>query len=299
MSFSDLDFWRLSDELSVIDVALLSAGHDPGEVRVVGRDPAFAPIESIEHDHQYGPRTYDDQGFRAVFKALRNRILNNEISAIIAYRARLRGTVLVGSDPYDEPPDESELAVDYEILLRVSGDNQRFLFGGADEIETTETIFILREPDWNETRVRVEDVKRWFAERGVSPEFFFPQGKQEGFRQEQNPRYSPKLACAVAAWEAVQQPQPNKSVKQSLEAWITSNGVNYGVGGDDGVVSPTAAAEVAKIANWNPKGGATPTAIETAVEPKEIENFIEQPRKGGGGGFGAGFSTDLDDEIPF
>lgn len=294
MNVSTLELWRLSDELSVIDAALLVAGHDPGEVRVAGHDPALSPIESISSDENYGPREYEDQGFRAVFKALRLAIMSNKVSAVVAYRARPKGTVLDPDEPYGESPADNEISVKYQILLRASGTAQRHLFGGAQNIQASEELHILCEPDWNATILLVEDFRSWLSERGITPEFFFPQGATEGFRDRRHPRYAPKLACAVSAWEAVERPQPNKSVKMSLEAWIMSNGVNFGLGGDDGIVSQSAAGEVAKIVNWNPKGGATPTALEVPYEPKRIENYSRPADSQG-----SGFSHDLDDEIPF
>ena len=277
MSISELDLWRLSDELSLVDVALLASGHDPGDVRPFGTDPASCPIETIYEDEDFGRRREADNGFRAVFKALKRAVMANKISATIAYRARMENQVFEGGEFYSISPKANEFEQDFEVIIRVSNEKRRFVFGDKDFFENVDILHISRDADWYETTVDVEDVRVWFAERGVHPPFFFPNGKVEGFRNRQHPRYSPKLTCAVAAWEAVERPQPNKSVKQSLEAWVTSNGVNFGIAGEDGTVSPTAASEVAKIANWNPKGGATPTAIEFNEEqtPKRIANDTE------------------------
>lgn len=289
MSISELDLWRLSDELSVVDVALLAAGHNPGEVRPFGPDPMICPIESIQSHEDYGRHELADQGFRAVFKALRGAVFRNKISARMHYRARLRGEMYDAEQCYPESDNDSEIEVKYEIIINPKIGHRHCFLGGAENIQSSEHLRIIREPNWHETTVDVEDVRYWFAERGVHPPFFFPNGIAEGFRNRQHPRYSPKLACAVAAWEAIEKPQPNKSVKQSLEAWVVSNGVNFGMGGDDNTVTQTAAGEVAKVANWNPKGGATPTAIAVGEEPKPIENYTVR----------SGYAPDLDDEIPF
>lgn len=289
MSISELDLWRLADELSVVDIALLAVGHNPGEVRPFGPDPALCAIETIRSDEEYGRCECPDQGFRAVFKILRTAIIRNKIKARIFYRARLKGAIYDAEQMYDETASENEVELKYEVIIHPPSNQFHYLFGGTQNIESSDRLLVIRDPDWYETTVEVEDVRYWFAEKGVHPPFFFPNGVAEGFRNRQHPRYSPKLACAVAAWEAIEQPQPNKSVKQSLEAWVMSNGVNYGMGGDDNTVTQTAASEVAKVVNWNPKGGATPTAIAAAEEPKTIENY--EVRRG--------YVPDLDDEIPF
>lgn len=289
MSISELEFWRLSDELSVVDVALLATGHDPGKVRPFGPDPASCPIESIQEDNQYGRAEIDDQGFRAVFKGLKGAIYRNKIAANFRYKARLQREYISDLSNYPESKSGNETAFPYELMLETPANSRRLFFGGTENIDSTEILHIIRDPDWHETTLVVDDVTAWFSSRSVYPAFFFPDGKAEGFRNRHHPRYSPKLACAVAAWEAVEHPQPKKSVKQSVEAWVTGNGVNYGLAGEDGTVSPTAAGEIAKVANWNRKGGATPTLSQAADEPKRIENYIER----------TGFRTDLDDEIPF
>jgi len=64
LTLSSMDYWRLSDELSVVDAALLTVGHNPGEVRPYGNDITTAEIETISSDEQYGRRSVDDEGFR-------------------------------------------------------------------------------------------------------------------------------------------------------------------------------------------------------------------------------------------
>lgn len=67
------------------------------------------------------------------------------------------------------------------------------------------------------------------------------------------------------------------SVKQTVSAWLQSNASRYGVGDENGIVSPTLADELAKIVNWNTGGGANPTSgsIEHQSDKEEgpIENY--------------------------
>lgn len=64
-----------------------------------------------------------------------------------------------------------------------------------------------------------------------------------------------------------------------MAEWIISNGVQFGLGNDEGVVSPTVAEEIAKVANWQTSGGATPTTQLEDDNQKEdlgpIGNFKE------------------------
>ncbi len=65
MTLSKLDYWRLADELSVVDAAILITGNDPSQTH----DSADfnEPPEFVQ--------TTNYEGFDAAFKALRTAIL--------------------------------------------------------------------------------------------------------------------------------------------------------------------------------------------------------------------------------
>ncbi|MEY8143662.1 hypothetical protein [Falsihalocynthiibacter sp. CO-5D18] len=289
-----LDYWRLSDELSVIDATFLTLNLDPGSFELSDlSDPANSKIVKIAdfEDREYRAVYNGDipevelepNQFRAVFKALRNAVLNNRIRANVVTRGREPSYVVEESIPYDTGRIESEEVLNYKYLVgrgtpklfsnSVNIQNVKVSFGG-DEHED-DVIYILKEPDWSETKLAVDDVKEWYTSRGLYPEFFFWKGLKEGFRDAKNPRYSAKLATAVAAWETVKKAGKNKSVKQSLLDWVLGNGVQFGLGNIESVVSPTVAEEVAKIANWHTGGGATKTA--TGDEDDENESEQKDP----------------------
>ncbi|WP_298928114.1 hypothetical protein [uncultured Ramlibacter sp.] len=67
-----------------------------------------------------------------------------------------------------------------------------------------------------------------------------------------HPRYTPKLAAAVHAWEAVTEPLPGSTTKQSLEKWLTENASRFDLSGK-------AIGECAAVSNWMTKGGAPKT----------------------------------------
>lgn len=111
--------------------------------------------------------------------------------------------------------------------------------------------------------------------------------------------YAPKLAAAVAAWEAVTSDPKRlrgKSPKQALEAWLTEHAAEYDLVNKDGTPNKTGIEEAAKVANWQPAGGApkTPTPLQKPSPGFGLDNtngFVEQ------GGEFAG--TSPDDELPF
>ncbi|MEP3329193.1 hypothetical protein [Sedimentitalea sp.] len=76
---------------------------------------------------------------------------------------------------------------------------------------------------------------------------------------------------------AIREPQSNKSVKATVVSWITTNGVNFGLADKDGMLSGSAVEEIAKVVNWDTKGGANPTGgpVEPDSEPnlEPVENF--------------------------
>ncbi|SFJ75351.1 hypothetical protein [Celeribacter neptunius] len=285
VGLSQEDLWRLSDSLSVIDAAILITGNNPEEKSADYDDYGDAIGQSQRRDYA---------GYEAVFKALRAAILSNKLRADV--RHSMRGT-RYGTDtdydgvPYEivQMPHEEQLSYEYLIARQETSDNGRhpLNYGGktrlnfsVDDIRQDRFFYIHKEPNWEQTLIAVDDLKDWLSERGIHPPFFFPQGKSEGFRDKNHPRYAPKLATAVAAWEAVTTASANASVKQTLATWIQSNGVKYGLGDEKEIVSATAADEVAKIANWNLKGGANPTAVNEDLPKDEKREPIENYKFG-------------------
>lgn len=72
--------------------------------------------------------------------------------------------------------------------------------------------------DLNEAVIRADDLKKWLKEKGVRSGFFFPEVTEivePDYLDRNHPRYSPKLAAAVRAWQAVDDPG-KKHPKQAL-----------------------------------------------------------------------------------
>jgi len=194
-----LDYWRLCDELSVVQAALLIVGKDPSGVQ-----------ESIDHQQSSNrPKGYD-----AAKAALINSINGKRLAAKVVHTV----------------------------------DDDGFSRGG---------------PDWHQTTIMVEDLRVWLRDRGIKTGFFFPAPEVgPDYLSEFNPNYSPKLAAAIGAWKAVSadtELRRGKSVKQALNVWLRQHANEFGLTKEDGNPNEQGIEDVAKIANWDTKGGAPRT----------------------------------------
>jgi hypothetical protein len=196
----ELDYWRLCDEVSVVQAALLFVGEDPSERQ--------GYIENEPPKNR--PRGYD-----AVRAALVNAIRGDRLSAKI---------------------------------IRVA---DQFGNDGIDGI------------DWYQTTVLVEDLRTWLKSRGVTTGFFFPI-EEEGpdYLSSSHDHFSPKLAAAIKAWLAITSDpelRRGKTVKQAIIVWLRQHANEFGLTKEDGNPNEQGIEEVAKIANWDMKGGAPKT----------------------------------------
>ncbi|MEL6112726.1 MAG: hypothetical protein AAFR20_07970 [Pseudomonadota bacterium] len=129
------------------------------------------------------------------------------------------------------------------------------------------------EIDVSESRVDVASLKEWLLEKGFHDHFFFfPDGVESEFLDPEHPRYAPKLAAAVTAWRALDDPekQTAKTPKQAISKWLREHASRFGLSNEDGKPNEYAIEEVAKIANWQPKGGA-PTTPSSSSATKQNE----------------------------
>jgi hypothetical protein len=192
-----LDHWRLCDELSVIQAALL----------IVGADPSGCESSSN------GPEV----GYDAAKTALMNAIIGKRLRAKVAY----------------------------------------------DYVEGEDGEWTRSKPDWHQTTIVVEDLRAWLKSRGVSTGFFFPEPQAvPDFLSKSHENFSSKLAAAIQAWKAVTadpELRNGKSVKQALMVWLRQHASEYGLTKEDGSPNEQGIDDVAKVANWDTKGGAPRT----------------------------------------
>lgn len=286
-NLSSIDYWRLADELSVINAAILITGNDPSSHYY------------DQEDRRVQQTSYD--GFDAAFSALRNAVLGNKIRANIAMWAR-DSVEIVDQHMFqgeamtfrrEVHADGQEVAIPFDTLIRASNyattifSNREIVLLG---LAKATTLYVLKEPSWERTTIDVEDLKNWLSAKGIYPDFFFPKGVVDDIGNDEHPRYSAKLACAVAAWKAVEKPKQNMSIKATVRAWVQSNAVIFGVADKDGIPPETAIEEISKVVNWETKGGANPTYVSahSDAEPFDTEiNNIPMIQDG------------LDSDIPF
>jgi len=199
-----LDYWRLCDELSIIQAALLLAESDPS-----GENGYAENWQMHQRPH----------GYEAAKTAITN-----------AFR---RGAI------------KGRLIPNYEYDIN---GNQ------CGEIEDSINLV--------ESRVDVESLRGWLTTRGIRTGFFFPTATDApDYLDPKNPRYAPKLAAAVRAWQSVTD-AGGKHPKQALAKWLREHAAEFGMTDDEGKPNETGIEEAAKVANWQPGGGAPKTPGE-------------------------------------
>ena len=112
-----------------------------------------------------------------------------------------------------------------------------------------------------DSTVEVQSLRSWLASRGIETGFFFPDITVSGtpdYLDSKHQRYAPKLAAAVMAWQSVTD-TGKLSPKQALLKWVRENAAAFALTDSDGKQNETGIEEVAKVANWNDKGGAPTT----------------------------------------
>ncbi len=199
-----LDYWRLCDELTVIQAALLVAGREPsGNAQYNAERTVHPPV-----------------GYEAAREAIANALR----------RGAIKGQIV---------PLYEEDAHAY-----------------IQEIPGSVDIY--------KSQIEVNSLKAWLAARGLKTGFFFPEKSvAQDYLDPRHARYAPKLAAAVFAWLATgdESASKGKSPKQALTKWLREHAHEFGLTDEDGKPNETGIEEAAKVANWQPGGGApkTPT----------------------------------------
>lgn len=199
-----IDYWRLCDELSIVQAALLLAECDPS-----GEFCYAEKWDMHERPHGY------EAAKTAIANALRRGAIKGEL--IPVYQYDINGNV-------------------------------------RDVIDNS--------VDFSESRLDVESLRQWLQTRGFRTGFFFPATTDApDYLDPRNPRYAPKLAAAVRAWQSVIDPG-GKTPKQALMKWLREHAAEFAMTDEEGVPNETGIEEAAKVANWQPGGGAPRTPVE-------------------------------------
>jgi hypothetical protein len=117
------------------------------------------------------------------------------------------------------------------------------------------------------SKVNVESLCKWLANKRIKPEFFFPNTTDAtDFLDKKHPHYSSKLAAAISAWQAVSNgatyKNNGKTTKQNLINWLTSHAAGFSLIKENGEININAIEnQVSIVANWDTSGGAPKTPV--------------------------------------
>ncbi|WP_409361129.1 hypothetical protein ACRPOS_007550 [Bartonella heixiaziensis] len=128
-----------------------------------------------------------------------------------------------------------------------------------------------------DSSVSVANLKEWLLSQGMRPKLLFfeddcheMKDQKYTFQDPTHPRYAPKLAAVVAAWEAVTEVAPGEIVKQTLKKWLQDNASQYNLfNKKTGKRSDDVIEQLASVANWKPTGGAPKTIAKVPLEQKK------------------------------
>lgn len=238
----EIDYWRLCEELNIVQAALL----------VVGEDPSIAEYtEGWEVEKR--PKGYEAVK-TAICGGLKNYIrYERKFSENQASEELLRMEYSIQPDATQANDDYCCVSLRNRSIVGALVPQLEFDMDGEDIGFLEDTIDV-----YNST-VNADSLKQWLRFKGFTTGFFFPEPiETTDFLDPINPRYAPKLAAAVKAWQAVTD-AGKKSPKQALDKWLREHAATFGLTNDEGKPIEQAIEECSKVANWNTKGGATKT----------------------------------------
>ena len=118
----------------------------------------------------------------------------------------------------------------------------------------------------HEPVLKFQEVQDWLISKGITGGFFCPTISKQlvpKYLDDQLPYYSYKLAAAINAWLAVTSDDNyhanGKTPKKNIEDWLVAHAKEYQLINEEGKFIRSTIEEIAKIANWNLKGGSPKT----------------------------------------
>ncbi len=214
-----LDYWRLCDELTVIQAALLIAGCDPTV------DANY--VEQWDYDKM-------PVGYQAAKVAMQNAILSKSIPASIKYTAHWRG--------YGEEAHIGE-------RIEIYGSKEIIVKEMPDWVTTTIQVDDLR--SWL--------IKRGFKtgfffpeENEATPNYLAETNPCYA------PKLAAALNAWLHVTKTPELLK-GKTPKQAIEKWLREHAASYGLTKEDGSPNEQGIEDIAKVANWKPTGGVAKT----------------------------------------
>ncbi|MCX4146752.1 MULTISPECIES: hypothetical protein [Paraburkholderia] len=233
MQMNELDLCRIADTLSLTWAAALICGEKPSRIAALD-DPGVNgwQLPRRANSASNGLEDESPEKFGAVLHAL--------------VRAVERGTL------------KAKKRFFAEYMHFEDGDGP----WEAEDMPSGAGLQPSEKLDPSETVVDVEDLRGWLVSRGIKSGFFFPDAVDApDYLDKSNPRYAPKMAAAIRAWQAVTEPG-GKHPKQALTKWLREHAAEFDLTDDEGKPNETGIEEAAKVANWQPTGGAPKTPGE-------------------------------------
>jgi hypothetical protein len=238
--------WNLADTLTIHQAAALLAGLEPSAVQFSAEGTA-----SFKNDSHH-TNDCEISGVQTAFAALTNSILGGKL------KTRTKIKIIHDARPVDD--GDTETLVDMLDMMEAGDLNAPRYEQLCGENEAYIHCFYVQDmPNWAGTMIDVDDLRGWIESKGIRTGFFFSRVTADpDYLDPQNLRYAPKLAAAIGAWQAVTDPK-GKHPKQAIGKWLRENAATFGLTDDDGKVNETGIDEIAKVANWQPGGGAPRT----------------------------------------
>ena len=160
--------------------------------------------------------------------------------------------------PREGKQPKGYLALKTAILNAISrGDLSGQLIEWDDTISFGYPFDITR-CDPKKSYVQIAPLFSWLEAQGFRTGLLFSDdAKAPGIRDSSHPRYSAKLAAAIAAWEAFDEMAPGPgTAKQKLQIWLREHAVWFGLVDDEGSSRESVIEEISVVANWATTGGA-------------------------------------------
>lgn len=236
----ELDYWRLCEELNIVQATLL----------IVGEDASCAEYAE-GWDIQNRPKGYE-AAKTAICGGLKNFVRYEMECDEIEYQYNK-----LAAD-YSNIPEPMFDDDGLQSLRRRSIEG-KLIPQSEFDINGNETGVIEGTIDVYRSTVNADSLKQWLRLKGFTTGFFFPEPSETtDFLDPLNTRYAPKLAAAVKAWQAVTD-AGKTSPKKALDKWLREHAAEFKLTNEEGKPIENAIEECSKVANWNAKGGATKT----------------------------------------
>ena len=115
----------------------------------------------------------------------------------------------------------------------------------------------ISQADLEKTKINMGSLRKWVAQTKFPSSFFDSNdGGTPEYRDPSHPRFAPKLAAAIEVWEAFEElPDSGGRPKQRMENWLRAHAERLSLTLPNGDVNETAIFDIAKVANWDTKGG--------------------------------------------